>query len=571
MAGKQACTSIPGFPSERLTGRLPKGYKGRMDARRELLDSLPLAVAIHVNGVCAYVNPSAVALFGVAEASEVEGRPLLEFVHPESRAVVIERMKAVMVSSAPLPPLEERLLRADGEAVTTEVTALPIDFEGQRAGLVLIRDVSDTRRALEAERLTAERLGVLHETVVGLLGARTTRQIADAALARLDRLVPCDLSAVVTLDVEHDQCEAIALHTALTSFPEANPRFPLEDYGGLEDFLRGQDYYEPDTQRSKGSAALGTLLGTVGVRSYLTVPLLARGALLGGLTVGSVEPGAFSREHMELVRQVATPLAVAIEQDQLRSDLEQHAATLEASVTERTTELRELVSELEAFTYSVSHDLRAPLRAMQGFADALVEDFAEALGPVGVDYAERLRAASGRMSRLIDDLLAYSRLRRGELKVEPVSILDCVHEAMLQIEPTLVARHASVEVAPDLPAVLGHPVVLTQVLGNLLANATKFVPPERAPEIRITCELTNQTVRVCIDDNGIGIEPRFHQRIFRVFERLHGGEAYGHGSGVGLAVVKRGIERLGGRVGVQSEPGRGSRFWLELPLAVTSP
>jgi len=215
----------------------------------------------------------------------------------------------------------------------------------------------------------------------------------------------------------------------------------------------------------------------------------------------------------------------------------------------------------------VSHDLRAPLRAIRGFADALVEDFPEALGPVGVDYAERLQGASMRMTQLIDDLLAYSRLRRGELTIGPVNVTDCANEAMLQIEPTLAAHHAVVDVAPDLPLVLGHAVVLTQVLGNLLSNAVKFMPPDRTPRIEVTAEAHEGMVRVWVTDNGIGIEPEYHQRIFRVFERLHGGEAYGHGSGVGLAVVKRGIERLGGRVGVDSTPGVGSRFWFELPPA----
>jgi signal transduction histidine kinase len=264
---------------------------------------------------------------------------------------------------------------------------------------------------------------------------------------------------------------------------------------------------------------------------------------------------------------VAVPLAVAIEQNGLRADLERHAATLETTVAERTAELRELVSELEAFTYSVSHDLRAPLRAIRGFADALVEDFPEALGPVGVDYAERLRNASARMTRLIDDLLAYSRLRRGELTLEPVDLDACVHEAMLQIEPQLTARHAVVDVEPDLPLVTGHAVVLTQVLGNLLSNAVKYVPPDRSPAVGVRAEPREDKVRVWVEDNGIGIEPEYHQRIFRVFERLHGGDAYGSGSGVGLALVKRGVERLGGSVGVESAPGQGSRFWFEVGAA----
>jgi PAS domain S-box-containing protein len=538
-----------------------------MDDRRALYDSLPLPVAIHVSGTFVYINPAAMQLVGVGDATEVIGRPVLEFVHPDSRVVVIQRMAAAMTSSEPLPPIEERFVRTDGQPLSVEVTAVPLEFEGQRASMVLIRDVTEVRRALDEQRRLTERLGVLHEIDHGLLAARSTQALADAALQHLDRLVPCDFSGVTTFDVDHDQCEVIALHTRVPVLSTVGRRFPLEAFGPLDDFLQGQDFYTPDATRESTMTELGEIAVAAGVRSYVTVPLLSRGALLGGLSVGSTRPGAFTREHMDAMHQVALPLAVAIEQDRLRRDLEQHAATLEAAVLERTAELRELVSELEAFTYSVSHDLRAPLRAIRGFADALVEDFPEALGPVGTDYAERLRNASTRMSQLIDDLLAYSRLRRGELPLQAVELTDCVHEALLHVEPQLVARRAIVDVEPDLPRVTGHAVVLTQVLANLLSNAVKYVPPERTPTVHVRAEVIDDRVRVVVDDNGIGVEPEFQQRIFRVFERLHGGDVYGPGSGVGLAVVKRGIERLGGRVGVDSTPGQGSHFWFEIASA----
>jgi signal transduction histidine kinase len=275
---------------------------------------------------------------------------------------------------------------------------------------------------------------------------------------------------------------------------------------------------------------------------------------------------------------VATSLLLyALARRALRSDLKSQrslqmeyaglrarAADLEARLSERTAELRESNAELETFCYSVSHDLRAPLRALQGFATALLADHADRLDEEGQDYARRLAGAARRMDSLIQDLLAYSRVGRSDMQLRPVSLASIVAEALEQVKSEAKERGAEVTVDPALPTVVGHRGTLVQVSSNLLSNALKFVAPGTPPRIRVRAERSDGNVRLWVEDNGIGIAPEHQERIFRVFERLHGIEAY-PGSGIGLAIVRKAVVRMGGRAGVESEAGRGSRFWIDLP------
>ncbi len=241
-------------------------------------------------------------------------------------------------------------------------------------------------------------------------------------------------------------------------------------------------------------------------------------------------------------------------------------ARLEDQVRERTSELQERNDELEAFGYSISHDLRAPLRAMQGFSQALLDDCGDRLDAMGREYAERIVAGSRRMDELIRDLLAYARVSRAELQLVSVPLTPVAQRALAELSGALRARTATVHVEEPLPVVLGHPATLSQVLVNLLGNGLKFVPPERTPALRVSAERRNGLVRVWVEDNGIGIAPEHQTRIFRVFERLHSSDDY-PGTGIGLAIVRKAVERMGGQVGVESSPGHGSRFWVDLKPA----
>ncbi len=264
-------------------------------------------------------------------------------------------------------------------------------------------------------------------------------------------------------------------------------------------------------------------------------------------------------------RDVRFELAVDItKQKRVEEELRRYREHLEELVEERTARLEEKNAELEAFAYSVSHDLRAPLRAMQGFSRALLEDYASVLDARGRDYAERVVSAASRMDSLIRDLLDYSRISRHEIKMGAVSLDEVVEDALRQLDAGIREKEAMVKVEGPLPWVKAHYSTLLQVVANLISNAITFTAPGVKPEVCIDWEELDGWVRLRVADNGIGIAPEHRERIFRIFERLHGVETY-PGTGIGLAVVRKGMERMGGRIGVESEEGKGSEFWIELP------
>ncbi len=246
------------------------------------------------------------------------------------------------------------------------------------------------------------------------------------------------------------------------------------------------------------------------------------------------------------------------------SQLRELMQTLERRVAQRTASLVEKNAELESFAYTISHDLRAPLRAMLAFAEAVLEDFAAALPPDGREYLQHIVRAAYRMDQLIIDLLEYSRIVRQELYYTEVSLDDCLKGALETLEPEIQASQADVHIQTPLDRVSAHPSTTERVLANLLSNAIKFVAAGERPRIEIWTERRESGVRLWVVDNGIGIPDDHRDRVFRIFERLHGEESY-PGTGVGLAIVARAVDRLGGRCGVEAGSPSGCRFWIELP------
>jgi PAS domain S-box-containing protein len=248
-----------------------------------------------------------------------------------------------------------------------------------------------------------------------------------------------------------------------------------------------------------------------------------------------------------------------------QQELQQHAAKLEQTVAERTAQLSEKIGELEAFSYSISHDMRSPLRAMNGYAILLLDEHAEHLNEDAKHYLERIHKAASRMDLLIQEVLTYSKVTKVELKLEPVDLERLIADAC-QTYPAFQAPQSGITVKGPLPKVLGHETFLTQIIYNLLGNAVKFVQPGVMPQVLIYAETTEGLVRVWVEDNGIGIDPMHFNRIFEIFGRVYADTIF-EGTGIGLAIAKKAVERMNGSIGVESQPGSGSRFWFSLKLA----
>ena len=265
--------------------------------------------------------------------------------------------------------------------------------------------------------------------------------------------------------------------------------------------------------------------------------------------------------------------------------LRAHADRLEKTVAERTSQLHASLGELEAFSYSLAHDLRAPIRAIHGFTQMALDMPRAEVGSSATKLMERILKAAIRMDSLIQDVLDLSQVIRRPIELKAVDV-DALVRSLIRERPELSPPRANIQIESPLLSMLGHEATLSQCLTNLLGNAVKFVDLGVIPRVRVwTEELTapatltlpvsarapqtsvtafRPAVRLWVEDHGIGIASEAQAGIFEIFQRLHSVTAY-EGSGIGLAIVRKAIERMGGQVGVESQPGKGSRFWLELP------
>jgi signal transduction histidine kinase len=231
-------------------------------------------------------------------------------------------------------------------------------------------------------------------------------------------------------------------------------------------------------------------------------------------------------------------------------------------------ELKDANAELEAFSYTVSHDLRAPLRSLTGFINVLMEDYGGRLDEKGRGHLQALHRAANRMDCLTRDLLAYGRVAREAVHLETIRLQQALEE-IVSLTHSGNGNQPQITVQAGDFEVLANRFLLEQSVSNLLSNATKFVRPETVPEVCIRAESRPGRVRLWVEDNGIGIDPAYHSKIFSIFERVGDLQKY-DGTGIGLAIVNRAVQRMGGGCGVISAPGHGSRFWVDF-LPVPSP
>ncbi len=236
---------------------------------------------------------------------------------------------------------------------------------------------------------------------------------------------------------------------------------------------------------------------------------------------------------------------------------------LEQRVAERTAALQSANTELESFSYSVSHDLRTPLRAIDGFSKMLLEDYAGKLDAEGRRLLNVVRDSTTKMSQLIDDILAFSRIGRQELATAEVDMNALVREALEQLEPAMAGRDIKIDIEP-LPPAHGDRAMLLRVWINLLDNAVKFTKPKPSAAIAVGARSAPGETVYYVKDNGVGFDMQYVKKLFGVFQRLHKSEQF-PGTGIGLAIVKRIIERLGGRVAAEGKPDEGATVYFALP------
>lgn len=401
-------------------------------------------------------------------------------------------------------------------------------------------------------------------TVRALLRLRSAEAKAELNFAKLEAVINSMVEGVITADREGNllSMNPAALQIHGFAGQDQIPR-TLEE----QDRMMERCYLDGTPIERKDWPMMRALRGEI----VTNFEMLVRRRDTGKSWIGSYNATPVFTSHaqdeaviitlFDITDRKASDAALAEAQAKLRS----HAGELEQKVTERTASLREAIIQMEEFSYTVSHDLRAPLRSIKGYAEVLLDEYAHRLKGDGAKFLERIVENGNRMERLVNDVLTISRISNTKLTLERVD-LQAIIEAVVREYSNLQPSVARIKIDTVSP-VVGHESLCIQVFSNLLTNAAKFVPPGVKPEIHVSSQKNGGVIRVSVRDNGIGISPEFHQKIFGMFERLDPENRYG-GTGIGLAIVRRAVEKMNGRVGVESDGRAGSVFWIELPAAL---
>lgn len=501
-------------------------------------------IAEDLNGTITSWNPGAAHMYGYSE-QEMIGRSIYVLIPPDRHHEEVEILDKIRRGER-IDHYETVRRAKDGKLVDVSLTISPLKLaNGQIVGVSKIaRDVTEKRRIESQQR-------ALHELADTVNRAAALSAIYDAALQAIRRFHGADRASILLYDAS-----GVMRFVAWDRLSEGYRR-AVE---GHSPWKRDDPDPKPicigDISKVELEPSLRAVIEREGIGALAFIPLTYEKRLLGKFMVYFDAEHQFTPEELRPIETVASQVAFAIER---RKSAEQ----LESLVTERTASLQKAIEQMEEFSYSVSHDLRSPVRAMRGYAEAVLADYGPRLDDEGRELLGRIQRNGLRMDRLIQDLLTYSRLARREIKMDVVSLDRLVREVIPHY-PELSPAVATIEIHGTLPDVLAHEPSLMQVVSNLLSNAVKFVAKGTRPHIRIESETAPNLVRLWVKDNGIGISPEYQNRLFGLFERVHTDQKF-EGTGIGLAIVRKAVERMHGTAGVVSDGISGSQFWIELP------
>ncbi len=424
----------------------------------------------------------------------------------------------------------------------------------------LQREIAERRRAEQAIQERVEELAALNALGRRVSASLSIEQVVQTALQEVAGPVHPDLTVLFLRQGD----ELILQGSGPAHTPYAHRGTPIHRVGeclcGLA-VSEGRSVYARDIQSDP--RCTWEECKQAGLRSFAALPLRSGEEVIGVLGLASALERDFEA-HSAFLEAMAAQVTPNLEKALLHQEIHRYAEELEQRVAERTAELEATNRELETFAYSVSHDLKAPLRGIDGYSRLLLEDHADHLNEEGRTFLHTIRYATDQMRRLIEDLLAYSRLERRSLtrgRVNPRALI----EALIAEHAEMIERRG-VQISVDLlcTEVVADTESFTQALRNVLNNALKFTREVGEPRIEIGGREDPDTCLLWVRDNGIGFDMTYHDRIFEIFQRLHREEDY-PGTGVGLAIVRRAMARMGGRVWAESEPGAGATFYLEIP------
>ncbi|HEX9438292.1 MAG TPA: GAF domain-containing protein, partial [Roseiflexaceae bacterium] len=481
-----------------------------------------LVMLLDQQGRYTYVSPSCRQVLGY-DPAELIGASGFDFVHPEDLALALERRP--MLTSSGAAQLTCRYRHADGSWRWLEAHGTVVTQPGSRYTVAVGRDITERKWAEAALQRYTERLKHLREIDQSILSSRSLTEIAQAAVLHISHLIPSTRVALVLIDMAAQTVTLFALQVSGEIRVPPGLQAPIQIIGeALEPLRQGQVYQVTDVEALPELPPALRAAQVEHVRAYFYMPIMDDTELVAMLNVGSDQPGAFCAEHVDIAREVANQLSIALQQAHLHEQIQRHARELEQRVIARTAELEAANKELEAFSYSVSHDLRAPLRAIDGFSRILLEDYIADLPEEAQRYLQLVGENTQQMGRLIDDLLTFARLSRQPLNKRGVAPADLARQCLEDLHAEQAGRCVEISIG-DLPACEADPALLKQAWINLIANALKYSRCRDLAVIEIGCQEGGETIYY-VKDNGVGFDMRYVHKLFGVFQRLHRAEDY---------------------------------------------
>ena len=436
-------------------------------------------------------------------------------------------------------------------------------------------EMAERRQAEKKIERQNQRLQVLREIDLAILAADSVENIVSAALSHIRELIDCHRASLLLYDWETSEGSLFDVSTVNeTSIPRGVrvPQAPFRDV--IQTLSKNQPVLIKDLRDLADPPPVWKNLIKDSLRSLCILPLLSQDKLIGAFNMSSEIPDFFDEERVSLGREVANQVAIAITQSKLLKELRDLNAELEERVLKRTAQLQTSNQELESFSYSVSHDLRAPLRGISGFSEALSNEYADVLGEDGKHYLTRILGNTRRMTHLIDDLLSLARITRRDLKQQEVNLSKLAGEVADELRTQEPQRRVEFEIEEQVSA-WGDAGLLKIALANLLGNAWKFTATRAEAKIQFGVDHQqppssdeNREKRAdekvfFVRDNGAGFNMAYAHKLFGAFQRLHSAKEY-PGTGIGLATVQRIIHRHGGRIWAEAEVDKGATFLFVL-------
>lgn len=523
-SGENASNTAQQFCSEPAARDFEQCY-------RALLESSPNPVGVHQNGHIVYANPAALKLAGVSQVHEVLGTSIYDFIDPESKPIIEERLRQMQQTGQPPPVLEVRCVWPNGATSDVEIISTPVPWHGAPGVQFILHDITEHKHW---ERELAESEARFH-------------QLADS-MPQIVWMAGAD----GRIDYRNNR------------FVEQTG-IPLEEAACAKNIWR-LTLHPDDAEAATKNWAHSVHTGTVFEMEYR---YRVRKTDAFCWYLGRALP--IKNDQGKVIRWFGTCTNIhqqkitEAELEKAKAALAHAAKTLEKKVESRTTKLNASIKSMEDFCYSIAHNLRAPVRAMQGFSTALFEDYGEVLDHAGHDFVLRIHRAATNMDTLILDLLAYGRIDHQDLTLHPIYLRDTIELIINHLISEFEEVHVSFRLSQLDFKIIADENMLRHIFVNLFSNAIKFAKPGEDPRIEVSAREENETIRILVHDYGIGVSPEYQKRIFHAFERLHSDNYTG--TGIGLAIARKAAERLGGKMGVESELNSGSCFWIELPKA----